>query len=143
MGKTITEIMIGEHGKIDSMTEEVEKLSAGDLGKAREAFNKFKWNLEKHFFVEEKVVFNAYNSVSEDSEDAFRILKEHKDLLWSVKKIEEALSGNARPDFSGIKKELRAHADFEDKIFYPKLDEQLSDELKEVVKDRAGEIIKG
>jgi len=133
--KSITEIMMQEHGKIDAMIEELEK----DLSK--EKFDKFKWNLEKHFFVEEKVIFSVASQ--EDSEDAFKILKEHKDILFQVKKIEQALSQNLKPDLSGIKKELIDHADFEDKMFYPKLDEDLSEDLKNVVRDRAGEIIRG
>ncbi|MBU0467304.1 MAG: hemerythrin domain-containing protein [Nanoarchaeota archaeon] len=142
MKNSITEIMLREHKRIDAMIEEVEK-TLPDFEKARQIFNKFKWNLEKHFFVEEKVIFSAYSSTtSNESEDIFTILKEHKDILWSMKKIEQSLSKNLQPNFSNIKKDLKDHVNFEDRIFYPRLDEELDDNLKEVMIDRAKEVIK-
>jgi len=134
--KSLTEVMKKEHKKIDEMIEEFE------LNRTKGSFDKFKWNLEKHFFVEEKVIFSVSNSGGSE-EDNFRILRDHQDILGQVKRIEDALVSGEDFDVGDLKAALVVHAKFEDEDFYPRLDEELSEDLKGVVFDRAGEILRG
>ena len=86
MAKTNTncDIMMKEHAKIHKLLNKFKQ----DLDKGM--FFEFKWTLEKHFFVEEKVIFTVYAMSSpEESEDLFEILKRHKDILWLLRKMEE------------------------------------------------------
>ena len=130
--------MINEHGKIRSMLIELENTS--DLPYQKKLFNQFKWTLEKHFFVEEKVIFSIYHG-EENMNNLDTVLKEHKDIILLIKKAEENLN-QGHLDIFDIKTIIEAHAEFEDEVLYPKLDEELDENQKELILDRASEIIR-
>jgi len=143
MEKSIPGIMNHEHARIKIMLEDVEN-NLENLQKAKELFNIFKWNLEKHFFVEEKVIFTIYGKSKQDEDyDIFNLLKEHKDMLWIFEKIENSFINSQKPDLTDLKEILDAHATFESKTFYPRLEEELSHEEKQIIIDRAEEIVRG
>jgi iron-sulfur cluster repair protein YtfE (RIC family) len=127
--------MLREHGKINSLLIEYER--DPNLKK----FNDFKWILEKHLFVEEKVIFEIYNN-SSDQEigELNQLVKEHKDMLWLLSGIEDNEENSSR--ISILKKILPAHARFEDEIFYPRLDEELDEEKKKLIIERCSEIFR-
>jgi len=135
--KTICDIMLAEHKKIHKLLEKFKK----DLDKR--VFFEFKWTLEKHFFVEEKVIFTVYAMSSpEESEDLFDVLKQHKDILWLLRMMEEDIEKGADPRTRSLSELLTKHSDFENDVLYPKLEKQLSKEQKQLIIDRAKEIIK-
>lgn len=141
MAKTISEVMMREHRKIDEMLEDFEKLETTNYKESKNAFNVFKWNLDKHFFVEEKVIFHIYNSsTEEESFDVINLLKDHKDIQWLVSKTEESLKSNLKPSILELKKSLKAHAGMEDQVFYPKLDKELNQEEKSMILEKTEEI---
>ena len=127
-----------EHGKIRSMLVELEKTSDFDLKKR--LFNKFKWNLEKHFFVEEKVIFGIYDN-EENINNLNKILKDHKDIILLIKKAEELLEEGHLNIFD-VKTLVDAHSAFEDQVLYPQLDEKLDETQKQLILERTSEIIK-
>ncbi len=142
MQKTIPKIMLREHGKINSILNDFEKLSEINFQESRNIFDMFKWNLEKHFFVEEKVVFSIYISATEEENtEIINLLKEHKDMLWLITKAEESLKGGNIPEISELKKILGQHIRFENDFFYPKLDERLNERDKQLILERSEEII--
>ena len=100
-------------------------------------FNKFKWELEKHFFIEEKAIFTLIYSddidVHEMKDD---LLHDHRSILKELDKIENSLKNNLNIDFSKFQKSLVKHRNFEDEVFYPKLEEELDDERKKKIIDR-------
>ncbi len=139
---SITRTMDSDHRKIQAILERFEEEINQDSEKATMTFNIFKWNLEKHFFTEEKVIISSYIAETEDEkEDMSTILNEHVEIQVLIKIIEEALSKNKKPDLSNIKKILKSHSKFEDEIFYPKLDEILNDKQKQEIIIRIKEII--
>lgn len=69
------------------------------------------------------------------------MLKDHKDIQWLVSKTEESLKSNLKPSILELKKSLKAHAGMEDQIFYPKLDNELDEEDKSMILERAEEIL--
>jgi iron-sulfur cluster repair protein YtfE (RIC family) len=135
MEKTIKEIMTKEHAKI------LDLLASFEKDKLKYSLNLFKWQLEKHFFVEEKVVFRVYLSSSDaDLENLTKLLKDHKDILWSLKKIEETFSQNNFLELYELKKNLVLHTSFENNVFYPRLDTELSQDQKDIIMERSEEI---
>jgi hypothetical protein len=139
--KSISKTMLKDHKKILDLIQEFEKQT--DSFKAREILEKFKWNLEKHFFMEEKVIFSVYQiENNEEDEDVINLLKEHKDALFLIKKIEELSSKDKKADITELKLLLINHANFENKSFYPRLDEELTEEQKQMIIERADEEIK-
>lgn len=135
--------MDNEHERINFILEEFEKGLKKDIKKAREVFSKFNWNLEKHFFIEEKVIFIIYNRFNGDSEDIEDLLKEHKEIMWTIQKIKENMDRGIRSDVTNLKQTIKSHMKFEDEVFYPRLDEELSEQDKQLIFDRTEEIIKG
>ena len=57
----ITEVMVRDHIKIVKLLNEFEKRLTQDRKIKLKAFNEFVWELEKHFFTEEKAIFISYN----------------------------------------------------------------------------------
>src|SRR3989339_834712 len=107
--KEITYIMLKEHAKIDSILIDLEN-SLNNKEEAKAILNKLKWNLDKHFFVEEKVIFQIFNKLKEgESQDILELLKQHKDILWSIKTIQDSLSSNFKPQIKELKNIVRIH----------------------------------
>jgi len=146
MKKTILNVMLKEHGKISQLLDDFinqVKEDFNNFEQVLEKFNRFKWTLEKHFFVEEKVLFSIYSSSSkEESERIYSLLKEHQNMLWIINKIEEDLNNKNQPKFLSLSQLLNKHAKLENEILYPKLDEELSSDQKQLIIERAEEIIR-
>jgi len=107
--------------------------------KSQRLYIKLKWTLEKHFFVEEKVVFSIYSeSEPEEIDELNKLFQEHKDFLLLVKEIDGDFE-NSYDLFEKLKRELSAHAKFEDEIFYPRLEDELPEEQKQLIEDRCSE----
>ncbi len=131
-----------EHCRLEKLLEELKKVK--DLKKFKSKFSEFHWNLEKHIFVEERVVFYVYNRKDEKGDkDMFNLLKEHKDILWEVKKVNESIDSGEILDLSEICYLLKEHVKFEEEAFYPKMDEELEGDLRRLIIERAEEIILG
>ena len=142
MQQTITQIMIKEHAKIDRIFEEFETSLETNFEESKQLFKDFKWNLEKHFFIEEKVIFHIYNSATEkESEEIMNLLKDHKDLQWRINRIENSSIANMKPILQELKIILKSHVGLENNIFYPKLDSELDEKSKALILEKTEEII--
>jgi hemerythrin superfamily protein len=132
MPKSIESLMLGEHDRLKNLLNLcLENLKHNPIV-AEENFIKFKWNMEKHFFLEEKIIFsNPAVENSEHSEEVEDILEDHKQILGFIKKIEEDKSGLHWETISELKKLVEKHAELEDEDFYPRLDEILTLEQKQ------------
>ncbi len=136
--------MLEEHGKISNLLDIFKEEVPRNFDAAKELFSNFKWNLEKHFLVEEQAIFDVVGSlVGEEISDIFDLMQEHGNLLEIVKNIEEGLESNVAPDASGLADALVKHAEFENETFYPKLDELLNENQKKEITEKAEEMLKG
>jgi hemerythrin-like domain-containing protein len=142
MENTITKLMLKEHDKIDKLLNLLNKELNNNSENSYKIFNRLKWIIDKHFFVEEKVLFSVYeNNSNEDNMDILRLLKEHKDIYWLLNKIEDSFESKTKIDLSGLRRLIKSHASFEDINFYPKLDKELKEEQKQLIFSRTEEII--
>jgi iron-sulfur cluster repair protein YtfE (RIC family) len=141
--KPIQKIISKENERVNNILNRFEVQVEKNLPESRELFNRFKWNLEKNFFTEEKIIFSIYtNSQTEEESCAiFNILREHQDILWLIKEIEDSLAKNKIPNTTDLKMVLENHINFKNKVFYPRLDEELTGKQRELMIDRAEEII--
>ncbi|MBD3252504.1 hypothetical protein GF386_02130 [Candidatus Pacearchaeota archaeon] len=133
----ISKLMLCEHERIDKLLKEFEK-AVSDKKDVEEKFSKFKWTLEKHMFLEEKAIFNAFVK-RDDVDDIFELMNEHGDIMRIVNQMEEEITDS---DMEELKTILMEHVDFENNNFYPKLDELLSDNQKKEISEKCREIIK-
>ena len=109
--------------------------------KTENSLNEFSWELRKHFFVEEEVIFNflAWNDSS--ISDVIKQLKEeHIEMLNLVAKMKEnlAIAEKQTENFYNI---LKGHREMEEKELYPVLDTRLTDGQKEQIVDRINQVL--
>jgi hemerythrin-like domain-containing protein len=142
--KTVTGIMNKEHERIGNLLGEFEANLDKDKKTVADFFNTFEWNLQKHLFVEERVIFSAFNppNLEQDDNDLSNLLKDHAEILSLLEKIRDNIDGDIKHDVWELKNIITAHAEFENEIFYPRLDEELDDVQKQLIFERAEEIIK-
>jgi hemerythrin-like domain-containing protein len=144
MDNSIKELMLEEHRRVRDILDSFEILVKENLNKAKEEFSKFKWALEKHFFVEEKVVFIISDKlVGDEISYIFDLMQEHGSIIELVNNVGGGLKNNVTPNNRGVTSLLKRHAVFEDSYFYPKLDEILSAEQKKEISERVKEVIRG
>ena len=140
---SIEKLMLKEHKRLTEFLENLES-DLGDYEKTRMNFNKFKWNLEKHFFTEEKIIFNMFIQISgQETSDTFHLLSDHVKIMQLIKQIERELSKKIKPQIHILKDMLITHRDFEDQDFYPKLDERLTPDQKKEISQRIKQVILG
>jgi hemerythrin-like domain-containing protein len=134
--KKIPEIMKMHHFHLEGILNRFVK-SRNEVEVFPKVFNKFKWELEKHFFIEEKAIFTLiYSGDKECNEMKDELLREHRTILKDLKSIEESLNSNIDTDLSEFKQSLIEHRDFEDESFYPVLEQELDEERKKEIRDR-------
>ena len=142
MMKSIKEIMDGEHLKILRLLKEFKNQLNEDRENASKIFNNLYWNLEKHFFIEEKVIFSIFSlsKPEKDNDGLLKLLKEHKDILFLVERIQNDIDDIGQ-ESEELKETLINHVKFEDEIFYPRLDKELDELEKQLIFERVGGLI--
>lgn len=105
-------------------------------------FTEFKWNIEKHFFVEEKAIFGSYPYKFDIGRRDVNLLAEHKQMRAILKEHEKALKKRKKPNFSEFKEIMLRHQEIEDDYFYIGLENSLDKKLKEEIVKKTMEFIK-
>lgn len=137
-------LMVKDHCKIEELINTLEKNIEKDTPSVLESFNKFEWNLEKHIFIEEKVIFTSYNP--EDIIEGYKMLpeltKQHNILLNKLNLMRKDIRNNRSiSDITSFKEFLLNHKNFEEKNVYPKLNESLDNQQKKIIIEKINEII--
>tara|TARA_Y100000310_G_scaffold319407_1_gene374631 strand:- start:158 stop:589 length:432 start_codon:yes stop_codon:yes gene_type:complete len=141
MPQQIEKLMLKEHRKLDKLLDDVEK-ELDSYEKTKKNLDCFKWNMEKHFFTEEKVIFDSFVTMSgQQTSDTFNLLEDHVRIMNLIKIIEKRLNKKIIPKLEYLRRIIKTHRDFEDEDFYPRLDRDLSSEQKKQVCDKIMEII--
>jgi iron-sulfur cluster repair protein YtfE (RIC family) len=141
MKREIFRIMTKEHEVIESLLNDFKALQNKDPSEARKVFQTFVWNIEKHMFLEEKILYNVYSVWDGNIEGMFEILEQHGEIIALIKKIK-----NSYPDeknLSALRELLKDHFVLEETVLYPNLEKVLNGDQKEFLIERAQEIIRG
>ena len=138
----ISGAMLSEHKRLHKLLGELEENLKPDNDHWKTLFNEFRWNLEKHFFVEEKAIFEICNSnCGEKIPEIFDLMKEHGEVIFLMNESEDESKDVLEKNLLEIKKILIKHSNFEDENFYPLLDTKLSKERKSEILFRIKEIV--
>ncbi len=138
----IVKILSKDHCRIDRLLSNFRSNTASpDSGKK---FEKLRWELEKHLFLEERAVFTFLRP--EDNEDFAAIPeleRDHDKILEMMDAIEKSLKKKDRKNTTESVTELcnllLNHKSFEDEKIYPKLDVELDDRQKKIITKRLNE----
>lgn len=141
MEKDILDIMLAHHALIETLFTVLEDNIKKGTGDEKQMANQFSWEMEKHWFVEEKNIFVFAPYLGEEiSEMAFKLAKEHEIIRTMLKEMEDDLSSGRDYDIPKLHQILVEHRKTEEKYFYPKMDKVLTDEQKRTIAGKINEI---
>lgn len=133
-------LMVAHHGLIETLLV-VFKDSLSQPVEAKKNFANFKWQVEKHFFVEEKIPFRFIFSEEEQLYELVKkLLEEHSQLLGMIGRVEMQLEKGEAVDMLGLQDLLTKHRKIEEQSLYPKLADMLSQEQRGLIIKRINEI---
>jgi len=138
----ILDLMIKDHNRIMEYLKDVENNLGGDFGFLSNSFNNFQWNLEKHFFVEERAIFTSYNPeyVNIGYDVFLDLSKQHTEILEKIESVRKKLQKREPFDLNELKKLLIEHKTFEEKNIYPVLDQEINESEKRFIINRIKDI---
>ena len=139
----IVDLMVKDHNRLMKYLKDVKDNLRSDFEVLLKSFNTFEWNLEKHFFVEERAIFTAYNpEYIDDSYQFFSDLsKEHTIILEKINSLRKRLRAGKSIDLLGLEEMLLKHKTFEEKNVYPVLDLEINDGEKRFMIERINDIL--
>lgn len=138
----ILDLMVKDHIRLMDYLKDVENNLGRGFGFLSNSFNTFQWNLEKHFFVEERAIFTSYNPDEPDNEYNYfsDLMDQHTEIFETIKLLRKKLQKREPFDLNELKKLLVKHKTFEEKSIYPVLDQEIDDCTKRVIIDRIKDI---
>jgi len=142
MKEPITNAMKEEHNRIDIILDEFKSSLKNNSKDIQENWDRLEWNIKKHFFTEEKVIFSTFTLEGREDKNQ-DLLKEHEEIIEIIKDINEKKLNGIEEELTKLENKLKEHSEFENETFYPELDKTLTEEEKKNVIERAKEIIRG
>lgn len=137
----ITQAMLKQHSVINKNLLDFEKISREDTIEFVRLFNAFKWNLNKHIFIEEENIFPiADRNNKTELRQLQTLLNEHKDIRKIIDNLEEEIIDGRKPNTSILRELLFAHEGREIEGFYPLLDTRLSNEQKKTIMEKLKDV---
>jgi hemerythrin superfamily protein len=137
----ITQIMVGDHALIEVLLIYFKDSMGKNVELTEEAFDKFRWELEKHIFVEEKVIFRFCKLVNSEMCQIVQSLAKQHDVFFEIlNEMKNDLVIRNNIDILKLQKLFVEHRKIEEAILYPKLDEQLNERQKEMMIAQINEI---
>ncbi len=138
----ILDLMVKDHNRIMEYLKDVEKNIGRNFGFLSNSFNTFQWNLEKHFFIEERAIFAYYNPdyPNKDYNYFSDLMNQHTKILEKIESLRKKLQKREPFDLNELKKLLIDHKNFEEKNIYPVLDKEIDECEKRFIIDRIKDI---
>jgi len=127
-------MMVKNHNKIVGFFNQFKRA----INNRDKSFNKFKWELEKHLFIEENIIFSHTKLKMGDDLIIPRLIEEHKDMLKMLGSLKGDLANKIK--LKKFEELLKKHRNFEDKTLYPLLDKRLNDSEKRDISERINNV---
>jgi len=137
----ILNLMVSHHGLLEILLTVAEDDLGRNTERAREALDNFQWELEKHIFGEEKVAFKNYKVEDLETHELVKKLEsEHAVMLETIDALKNGWETKTKADIAEFREFMVKHRELEEKDFYHKLDQILSEATKEEIVARINEI---
>lgn len=140
---TILGLMLRHHALIETLLKTFQDNLREDSGAGRDSLNKFRWELEKHIFVEENVIFKTCSMKdSEGCKVVHNLIRGHFTMMNILDDVSQTMNKGKidEKEIFLFQKFLTAHKQTEEKKLYPKLDATLSNKDKKTIIYRINEI---
>ncbi|MEK6913472.1 MAG: hemerythrin domain-containing protein [Nanoarchaeota archaeon] len=126
----ITIAILKQHQIIDKNLIDFEKTPEGGQMMIK-LFETFRWNLNKHMFIEEENIFPVTDDTNNiEKKQLQNLIKDHRDLTEIIKNLSEDIANGRKPNTKILRELLFAHEAREIQSFYPLLDKRLSANTK-------------
>ena len=136
----LTKAILEQHAIINNLLMEFEQVKEDRISIIN-LFNSFKWNLDKHMFIEEQNFFPiANNNDRIEMAQLNNLMKDHRDIREIISNLAEDVSDGIKPNVVIFKELLLKHEEREIKSFYPLLDARLSLEKKKEIIDNLRDV---
>ncbi|MCF6281910.1 MAG: hemerythrin domain-containing protein [Candidatus Polarisedimenticolaceae bacterium] len=134
----ITDAMIAEHKRCDEMFIKAEEAIAnGDWEQAATLTSAFEQDIEKHFLMEETILFPAYAMKTEMSSVTQAMMMEHMQMRQLIFEIEESIKEKNQEHALGVAETLltmmKQHNRKEERKMYVMADSALRTEADELL----------
>lgn len=137
----ITSAMLKQHRIVNGFLNDFEKVSEEEVSDMRTKFDLFRWNLEKHVFIEERNIFTVADKKNKvEMKQLQNLLKDHKDIIEIIDGMIKDILDGVKPNVSVLRELLFAHEQREVESFYPLLDNRLSVADKKNILEKISEI---
>ncbi len=138
----ILDLMIRDHTRLLNCLKDVENNLKQDFDFLIQSFQSFQWNVEKHFFVEERAIFISYNPSNSNGDYNYfsDLMDQHTEILEIIKSLENKLQRKESFDLNKLKKLLLKHKTYEEKHIYSVIDQEIDDGEKRYIIDRINDV---
>ena len=136
--KTITEFYEKDHDQLDELFKTFQQLKRSDFPKAKEAFEAFKFGLQRHIVWEEDLLFPLWEKKTGRSEEGPTVVMraEHRQIGQQLTAIHGKVSEqnpNSDQEEQALLDILGSHNRKEERALYPAIDQVASAEDRETV----------
>ncbi len=135
---TIKEYLSNDHRKCDELFAAMEDAATQSLGDAKEAYEAFVNDTERHFQMEERVMFLEFENKTGMTEGPTAMMRhEHSQMRSLMKQMGEALESGNKDKFFGLSETLmilmQQHNMKEEQMLYTMAQQHLSAESERIV----------
>jgi regulator of cell morphogenesis and NO signaling len=136
--KTITEFYEKDHYQLDELFKTFQKLKRSDFLKAKEAFEEFKFGLQRHIVWEEDLLFPIWEQKTgmSDSGPTPIMRNEHRQIGQQLEAIHQKVA-DQNPDSDQEEQALLdilgSHNRKEERALYPAIDQVAGAEEREII----------
>ncbi len=132
---TITGLMVKDHERLAEIFNDVKNSKDRDSKNSKALFNKLDNGLRDHFSTEEKIINLAFKKRNDHLPIAESLKLDHRRMIGILDNISVSIRNGAAIDASELYLVLRHHKNVEERLFYPELDEKLSEKEKQRIFD--------
>ncbi|MDA8327355.1 MAG: hemerythrin domain-containing protein [Betaproteobacteria bacterium] len=135
---TISQFLTADHRRCDHFFAGAEVSAKPDWVLIQENFSQFHSALTRHFSMEEKVLFPAFEQFTGNMMGPTRMMRmEHEQMLGLCARMVAAMRAQDETEYSGVAETLlillQQHNIKEEQVLYPMSDQMLSGQVTELI----------
>ena len=135
---TIKEFLSADHSRCDEIFAQMEEKAGKSVGDARELCQEFKNEMERHFQMEERVMFLEFETKTGMTEGPTAMMRhEHTQMRTLMSQMLEAIDADNKDRFFGLSETLmillQQHNMKEEQMLYPMAQQHLAAESDRIV----------
>ena len=135
---TIKEFLATDHTKCDQLFADMEEVASSSLADAKAACEKFQQETERHFQMEERVMFLEFEAKTGMTQGPTAMMRqEHIQMRGLMSQMLDAIESNNKDKFFGLSETLmillQQHNMKEEQMLYPMAQQHLSADSARII----------